>query len=76
MVRKQWSAAQFAKQRSQKLGNAPTKDVWLYNLRTSSTDTINQLLNEIAETIPMEPGLESFKVNGCWEENPIDQWPI
>ena len=34
------------------------------------------MLNSVAETIPLDPGLNSFKINGCWDANTVDQWPI
>ena len=52
MARKEWSIDMFHKQRSKKLSDAPTEDVWLEFFRSSSTETINQVLNEIADTIP------------------------
>lgn len=76
MARKEWAVAQFHKQRRKKLQDAPTEDVWLEFLRTSSTETINQVLNEIADTVPASPGLNSFRMNGCWDNNTVDQWPI
>ena len=76
MARKEWSVAQFHKQRRKKLQDAPTEDVWLEFFRASSVETINQVLNEIADTVPQSPGLNSFKMNGCWDNNTVDQWPI
>ena len=76
MARKQWSIKQFHKQRGKKLADAPTEDVWLEFFRSSSTETLNQVLNEIADTIPQNPGLNSFRINGCWDNNTVDQWPI
>ena len=43
---------------------------------TSSRETLNQVINDIADIIPQEPGLESLTVFLYVDPNKVDQWPI
>ena len=72
MIDGHWSRKQFKRQYNKKLKDRPTEDVWLEFFRCSSSETFHQLLTNIYETIPEEPGLKSFRINGCWDSNALD----
>ena len=66
---KQWSRKQFYNEHRRLLKNEPIEDVFLKFFRTSSSETMHQLLHEISENITQEQGLKRFKMEGCWDNN-------
>ena len=45
-------------------------------LESSSSETVNQLVYEIAGTILKEPGLKSLRVLDYRDMNNLEQWPL
>ena len=50
--------------------------VTLDKLLTSSRETINQVINEVAEAVSPKDGIKTMVVKGYRDDNQVDQWPM
>ena len=46
------------------------------SLYTSSRETINEVIIEVADAIPPQSGLKSLTVKNYYDANKLDQWPM
>ena len=72
----QWSRRNFVHKRNTVAGQQPIKTVVLESLKCTSSEVINQLIDQIADTIPDEPGLYSLTIREYEDENSLENWPL
>ena len=54
----------------------PTTDVFIGDLRCTSTDVINLVIDFIGSTIDAEEGLKNLAIEHFWDKNKIEEWPL
>ena len=54
----------------------PTTDVYINNLRCTTTDVLNSVFDFIGRTIDGEEGLKSFTIFNFSDGNKLEEWPL